>query len=598
MQIGGEGMDNGGANPGILGGMHSLRYLPCFVVLSILMAGVTCGGKEDDPLAVGVAGHAFDHLGGIADQAQAAADSGARIIYTTGFGTLGYSGLPPAADLSAAGVKIGEYVRHAKAHGIRLAIGYLCATSIVKIDAFDHNWAPDLRAQFHTPPRDWLQQGNDGKPLASWYGGDYRPACMNNPDWRTYEKFMVRQSLEAGMDGIFFDNPTVHPHGCYCRFCMEKFAKFLSAARVDVPANASVGLLRKLAVDRSKDFLRFRGAIAADFLGEMRQYARTIKPTAQITCNNSLNSPEAFFSQCRTYGYNIHAMSAAEDLVVVEDMASQPRILAGGNHVVEYGPVYEMLHAISHDKPIVAVTIAEGDYTTPPNLCRLAMAEAAAHEASYLSWPTWPTNERARMSMELRQEADFLRQHADILNGTQIQADVLVYLPFERWVETADCQALGVVRTLSGANVQYRVICEDQFEQSLKDPNSPRVLILESPDILTETQKHAIDVYQSAGGKVVWSGRPNWFKEFNASSPSLMLLVDAKPAIRAVVREMGNRKIVHLLNLNVERLSSFEDRVIPAANVHLVVRYRGERPTSVIALSADAAGTARTHSAD
>jgi len=37
---------------------------------------------------------------------------------------------------------------------------------------------------------------------------------MNHPDWRTYERFMVRQQLESGCDGIFFDNPTVHPQGC------------------------------------------------------------------------------------------------------------------------------------------------------------------------------------------------------------------------------------------------------------------------------------------------------------------------------------------------------------------------------------------------
>ena len=49
---------------------------------------------------------------------------------------------------------------------------------------------------------------------------------MNNPDWRNYEEFMVRQQLETGHDGIFFDNPTVHPQGCYCPHCMERFDAF------------------------------------------------------------------------------------------------------------------------------------------------------------------------------------------------------------------------------------------------------------------------------------------------------------------------------------------------------------------------------------
>src|SRR5256885_7422070 len=45
-------------------------------------------------------------------------------------------------------------------------------------------------------------------------------------------------------------------------------------------------------------------------------------------------------------------LSKVEDLVVIEDMATQARVLADGKTAVEYGPVYEMLHAISSDKPI------------------------------------------------------------------------------------------------------------------------------------------------------------------------------------------------------------------------------------------------------
>ncbi len=220
----------------------------------------------------------------------------------------------------------------------------------MKLDRFDTNWTSEFRAQFSTPPAAWLQQGADGKELPSWYGGDYRSACMNNPDWRTYEKAVVRLQIESGHDGIFFDNPTTHPQGCYCKYCMLKFRRLLSDEGVaDLPAENEVDALRKLAGARSRDFLRVRAATASDFMAELRAYARSINPTALITCNNSLNAPEVLFSQCRTYGYDIHAMSRVEDLVVVEDMVSQPRTLAGGQ-TVEYGPSYELLRAIAHGK--------------------------------------------------------------------------------------------------------------------------------------------------------------------------------------------------------------------------------------------------------
>src|SRR5213075_1980180 len=103
------------------------------------------------------------------------------------------------------------------------------------------------------------------------------------------------------------------------------------------------------------------------FFADIRACARSIKRDALITANNSLNSPDVLFSQCRNYGYNIYEMSKVEDLVVVEDMSSQPRVLPGGK-TVEYGPTYKQLSAISHGKPVVAVTIADSDYHTAPDL--------------------------------------------------------------------------------------------------------------------------------------------------------------------------------------------------------------------------------------
>src|SRR5689334_16170461 len=101
---------------------------------------------------------------------------------------------------------------------------------------------------------------------------------MNNPDWRTYEKSIVRLQLESGHDGIFFDNPTVHPQGCYCEHCMVKFGAFLSrqGLRLTLPGNNRIQALRQIATNRPVDFLAFRGITARDFLAEMRTFARTV----------------------------------------------------------------------------------------------------------------------------------------------------------------------------------------------------------------------------------------------------------------------------------------------------------------------------------
>ena len=391
-----------------------------------------------DALQIGVAAHAFDHLGGIGEQAQAAAASGATIIYASGIGVFGYQGLPPGVELEKQCAATSEYLRNAKSSGIRLAIGYVCATSMVKLGEFDKNWPADLRKGFHSPPPDWRQQDRKGQPLPSWHdGGDYTPACMNNPDWRTYEHFMVRKQIESGCDGIFFDNPTVHPQGCYCSFCMENFAARLQTEGLlsssQMPKSNRTEFIRSLADKNARAFLHFRGAIAADFLAEMRRFARTVKAEALITANNSLNSSDVLFSQARTYGYNIYEMSKAEDFVVVEDMGGMPRALTGGRFI-EYSPSYKQLKGIGHGKPIVAVTLADADYHTPPNLVRLAMAEAAANESSYLGWPPWPEAQRERMIRAIRPEADFLKVNASLLNNAEPRCDVALFLPFRKWL--------------------------------------------------------------------------------------------------------------------------------------------------------------------
>jgi len=535
-------------------------------------------------LRVGMAGHAFDHLGNIGEQAEAAAASGATIIYATGLGGDGYSGLPAPDTLKQRREAAADYVRRAKARGIRLALGYLCATSIVKLESFDRNWSPEFRVQFRTPPAEWRQQDRDGKPLPSWYGGDYQPACMNNPDWRTYDKFMVRQQLETGHDGIFFDNPTVHPKGCYCAHCLKKFGAFLQAQGHNLP-DLSTDALRSMALQRTNDFLRFRCTIARDFLAEMRQYARQINPRALVTCNNSLNSVEVFYSQCRGYGYNIHELSQAEDFVVVEDSGNQPRSLPNGK-TLEYGPTYELLHAISHGRPIVAVTLAEADYHTPPNLVRLAQAEAAAHNASYLSWPTWPEGQRARMIAAIRPQADFLRANERLLNETRARRDVVLFLPFRRWIETNTCVASRLATKLTQTSVQYVVLSEDNFTASAL--KGAKAVLIESLTVLNPAERAATEIFQRRGGGVVVADHLDWLEDLRQNIAAPAITLTGPPTLRAAMRDQRARTVIHLLNLNVRRLSSFEDRVTPATNAQISCRVPSRRVRSVRALTADA----------
>jgi len=529
-------------------------------------------------LRVGFAFHAFEHLGEFGHQGEIAAACGATIVYGTGLGHYGYGGLPAPDKLAQAVAAELEYNQKLRAAGIKTCLGYLCATSIIGLDTFDKNWPPEFRAKFSTPPAEWLQQGRDGQTLKSWYGGDYNPACMNKPEWRKYQREMIKLQLESGHDGIFFDNPTVHTDGCYCAHCMAKFAAFCGRENIPVPG-MSLETLRNLAVEQKTAFMRFRSMIAADFFSEMRAYARILDRNALLTTNNSLNHPSVFFSQSRGLGYNIYEMSKAEDFVVVEDMSTQPRVTDKGEST-EYGPMYRMTQAICHGKPLVAVTIAEADYHTPPNLVRLAMAEAAAHDASYMLWSTWPEDQRQRMINTIRPQADWLRSHASLFETTTPRRDAAVFLPFRRWTETDTCAVSDIAGDLTRRNVQYAVFCEDDF--SLAELQKAPVLVVEEPSVLNERENELLNQYTAGGGKVVFAANDGWL-----SSISPSLAVKNAPHVRGIVRDAQNATTVFLYNLNIRRISSFEDTVTPVDGLQLEVRVPFKNVTGVTLSTAD-----------
>lgn len=506
--------------------------------------------------------HAFEHLHNYGQQAEAAAASGATVIYATGLGLDGYSGLPPAEDWEAHKTDSRAYAYRAKSLGIQVVLGYLCATSIVGLDTFDDHWPPELRGQLRTPPPEWLQQNSEGTTLPSWYGGNYHPACMNHPDWRTYQRFMVRAQVESGHDGIFFDNPTVHPQGCYCPYCMERFSAFLKEEGKHT-ANSSVDTLRRYAVGHPNDFKRFRCTIARDFFTAMRDYARSLNPNAVLTANNSLNQRDVLFSQCHDYAYNIPEMSRAEDWVVIEDMSSQPRVLPDGT-VMECAPTYAQLHAVLHGKPLIAVTIAKNDYHTPPNLVCLAMCEAAACNTGYLLWSTWPEEQRERMATLVRPYTDWLRGHAELLYASRPRRDVLVFFPFRQWINTRECAVSPVARELTAANIPYEVVSEDRLGDALETSS---VILLESRAICTPDEQSQVTAFEVKGGHVLEAEEKAWFASLKATVPNPSLRLHGPETVRGIVRDGPDTSLVFLYNLDIERISSFEDKTNPAHDV-------------------------------
>src|SRR4051812_26543973 len=90
--------------------------ITCLSALTLVCATASTRAAEPAvyPLAVGVAQHAFDHLGNLGDQADAVAATGGTVSYATGCGGIGYAGLPPADEMAKVLKKTSDYNKHAR----------------------------------------------------------------------------------------------------------------------------------------------------------------------------------------------------------------------------------------------------------------------------------------------------------------------------------------------------------------------------------------------------------------------------------------------------------------------------------------------------
>ena len=535
------------------------------------MTSASADPLSSDPpsfLTTGRARFAFDHLGNRSEQLESVMASGGTAIYASGVGTLSYRGLPPKAELDRCLDHLREYNRRARTGGVRLVLSYLCATSITHIADFAKNWDDYFRGR----PREFdpirmLQQDIDGKDLPSWYGAPYWPADMWNPYWREYQKRAIKLAIESGHDGVFFDNPTVHPSGNYSFFSMRAWKRFLGRNGGD-PGAADLAGLRGLTKIHPRLWIRFRTTEAADFLREMREYGRSLKPDFFLTANNSLNAWDSFYSQPRQYGYSIPELARSEDSILVEDMANQPRREKEG--YVSYAQNLRMIPAIARGRYLNVCTLTPGEYTTPPDLMNLAIAECTAHDASYLVWSCWDPAYRAGMEGSVRRYHDFLSRYAGLLGKTTPVSDVLLIWPYDRWLDRGDCPTACWGRDLSAGNVQYDVAIEADVSAPLLS-RYPLVTFAGNEGPLMPRTVALLDAYRRGGGKVVPAeGSSPSLEALTAALGRPSVVLPSSPGVRSTVRRSGGANILHLYNLNVSRSDNYHDRVAAAGPVRVL----------------------------
>ena len=97
------------------------------------------------------------------------------------------------------------------------------------------------------------------------------------------------------------------------------------------------------------------------------------------------------------------------------------------------------------------------------------------------------------------------------------------------------------------------------------------MLLTQSLSDFTSEEAKALESFLRAGGTIITGDKPDWLAKVQAAIENPSLSFQAPSSVRAILCDQSNRSIIHLLNLNIQRLSSFEDKITPAKDLKIVV---------------------------
>jgi glycosyl hydrolase family 42 (putative beta-galactosidase) len=188
---------------------------------------------------------------------------------------------------------------------------------------------------------DWVVHTHDNRFVH--YGGEQTfrwVGCFNSPGWRDRTKRHIKKAIEyVKTDLLHFDNLAVwpEPDSCHCKYCQEKFRKFLyekyptekeQKSRFGFPGfenfrapNFYIRFLNPWDFDRIRnplmqDWIEFRCQTVTDYIREMSKYAKSLNPGIAIDSNGQSvwGANQAFL-----HGINQTQQAAHVDIVCEEN---------------------------------------------------------------------------------------------------------------------------------------------------------------------------------------------------------------------------------------------------------------------------------------
>jgi hypothetical protein len=379
---------------------------------------------------------------------------------------------------------------------------------------YDHGWDgyKDYLGPKSTDPINWVQRNADNKPkIYKWEDKQGYYLCPNNENERKYVRGLLKLIIETGADGVFFDGPLFVDGSCHCDSCKVKFKARMNQKYSGSELKSLFGLSGEIAnPERKEGRLRsewheFFADSLADFLSEMKGYARTLNPNFIITANYWTNDP---YDSLRRQAQDAQKWSKVVDIFFSEsDYETGPLMESGKKYSNSY--LYKYLVAASHETPVallktsVKTTNPQGQF----NLTKLCIAEAASNQAV---WQFHKLNDSAQeAAIEYNK---FLANHTDLYKGWIPYVNIAV-LSSPRQVHFGfKSYDAGVSRFLTDNHIMHKIIVEEDVNpQTLSQYD---IVIIPEVKVMNEEMLAQIRDYLHRGGTAVFMGKTAEYDNF------------------------------------------------------------------------------------
>ncbi len=370
--------------------------------------------------------------------------------------------------------------------------------------------------------------------------------CRNSPLWRTYLKKAIELQIDAGAEGVQFDESAIPWDfiwcgAGYCKHCNDVVIRYLKKERPDLYqkyVKSNNFELRRLLIRHFKSFLtahvlikhfplwkEFRLAMiqsAADTFGELAQHAKDygMKSNKNIEITGNFNDLLPFYLPLIKY----------VDFITLEHFFGFP---PKTNHAL-----YRLSTAFAGSKPVTAVSAVASTLffhiRKKINVLHYYIWEAVMCNANFMvpyscytaiSKPYYPPLEPFEIAH------NYLLEHEWAFYNTPVARVVLLFsYPTHQW--TFDFLSMPskhfkhyelIANSLALAKIPYKVVIlgdSKYFPEFSEDPNLYDLVIAPGCEYLTNFQRERLIELQSENNAVLL-GKTGKFDELGNKTTAL-----------------------------------------------------------------------------